>query len=133
MEQRFIWLTACVAVAILCSQGCATNPGNAAGVVYRFPRTDATVTVSVDISKCDTLTLDASVTIDAVAGTRDDGWVQVPGSALSSYFTARTLKIMVDDNFVISSINSVATDKTAQIVGDVIKIATSFVGVTAKS
>jgi hypothetical protein len=119
-------LRAAGVIAVLCLPACATtNPGDAAGIDYRLPRTDAAVTLGLDITGCSPLTVDYSLKIDPVAGAQDD-YIHIPGSALVSKVTQTALTVSVDDNDVISSINAGATDKRAQILADVVKIAAAI-------
>lgn len=127
-------------------QACGTtNPGDAAGITYRLPRTDAKVTLSIDVLDCHYkdpkaadpkktpdlgLQLKASLKVDAVAGARDEAF-HVNGADLNSSTIKRSLTIGVDDNGVISNINSTSTDQRAVIFGNVAKIGVTLVGTLA--
>lgn len=133
MKNHFLALA-----GVLFLQACAsTNPGGAADIDYRFPRTDAKVTLSIDVTQClgdqhqDQVLVDSTLKVDAVAGVQQGYW-HVPGAYLSSNVTKRGLVIDVDDNGVISSINSTSTDQSTVILGDAVKlIATTAGGLAA--
>ncbi|WP_175772433.1 hypothetical protein [Paraburkholderia phenazinium] len=103
-------------------QACSTTaPGTAAGITYRLPRTDAKVTLGVDVEACSPVRVTSSLKVDAVAGARE-GYFYVSGSELSADVTKRSLTIDVDSNGVISSINATSTDQATVIVGNLVKI-----------
>lgn len=126
------------AVALVTLSACATtNPGDAASIYYRLPRTDAVVTLGIDVKGCtkpsssvDDLTVEPSLKVDAIAGARDE-LLHLSGNDLSSGVTKRSLTISVDDNGVVGSINSTSTDQQTVIVGNLIKIAATIVTFTA--
>lgn len=109
-------------MAVLCLQACSTtDPGTAAGITYRLPRTDANVTLGIDIDDCSPLKLTSSLQVDAVAGAQDK-YFHVAGSELSADVTKRAITIDVDSNGVISSVNATSTDQATVIVGNLVKI-----------
>jgi hypothetical protein len=113
-----------VSVVLLTLQACTTtDPGESAAIDYHLPRTDAKVTLSVDVTQCKSpVLIKSSLKIDAVAGVQDGSW-HVSGAELSSEVTKRSLTINVDDNNVISSVNATSTDQGVIILGNVIKLA----------
>lgn len=114
--------------AVVFLQACSTtNPGDAAGITYRLPRTDAKVTLGIDVSDCSPLKVESTLKVDAVASARD-GYISVSGASLSSQVTKRALIVDVDDNYVISSVNSTSTDQSSVIAGNVIKLGATVVG-----
>lgn len=109
--------------------GCATTQTlDAASIEYHLPRTDASTSLDLVLSDCNPVTLDAnasSLAVTAVAGAQDRTF-RITGDAMGSSRMARTMKIAVSDKGVITSINSGATDKTSQIIGDIVKIAATL-------
>lgn len=111
-----------VVLSTLLSACATTNPGDGARVQYRLPQTEVHVVLSVDVETCDPLKMKATMAVDAVA-VPSDSIYYISGSQLNSRVTKRGLVIEVDDNGVISSINSSSTDQKAVILGDVVKVA----------
>lgn len=111
-------------LALLALSACATtNPQSGAGISYRMPRTDAKITMGMDVTACaPDLMIATSLKIDAVAGVRDQVF-HVSGADLSSSATKRSLTITTDENGVISGVNATATDQQAVILGNIVKIA----------
>lgn len=105
-------------------QACATtNPGTAAGIYYRMPRTDALVTLTLDVEACTPrLKVESGLKIDPVAGLREGLW-HVSGEELASAMKKRSLTIDVDDNGLITGVNATTADQTAAVLGSIIKIA----------
>lgn len=119
-------------VAVLVLAGCAsTNPGDGAGIYYRLPRTDAVITLGIDITGCKPAArFEKSLKVDAIAGARE-GLLHVSGVELTSGVTKRVLSVGVDERGVIKSVNSTTTDQRAVILGNIIKIASSIAAVVA--
>ena len=123
--------------ALLVLSSCATNPENAAEVRYRLPRTDAAVTLAYDVKQCvdpqfkvDEVVLDATLRIDASAGAREKIFY-VAARDLVSGTTQREFTIGIDDNGVIQSVNSTATDQKAAVLANIARIAGTVVGAGA--
>lgn len=123
--------------AFLCFSACSTtDPGSSAGIDYRLPRTDAKITLGIDVLQCDDdaarplVVIKSSLKIDAVAGVRDGYW-HISGSELSSDVTKRGLTIDVDENGVISSVNASSANQSAVILGNIIKLAATAVSLAA--
>jgi len=115
-------------MAVFVLQACSTTaPGTAAGITYRLPRTDAKVTLGVDVVKCSPLRITSTLKVDAVAGARDD-YLYVSSTELSAGVTKRSVTIDVDGNGVISAINTTSTDETTVIVGNILKIGATVTG-----
>lgn len=112
-------------------QACGTTqPGDAAGITYHLPKTHAKISLSIDVLKCDRtrpgVTIESSLSVDAVAHARKELY-SVAGSDLNSSTIKRSLTISVDDNGVISSINSANSDQRAAIIGNLVKIGATAV------
>jgi hypothetical protein len=110
--------------------GCATtDPLDGAGIVYRMPRGDAVATLAADLRGCDPLEIEADLALTPKAGvdSRPDRLWEVPGKALTSSFTKRALSLKLTKDGVISEVNSEASDRRAQVLGNVAKIAAAVV------
>lgn len=122
-------------LAFLGLAACATtDPGGAAGIAYKLPRTDATVTIGIDVKSCPTTgaTVDAAFKIDPVAGA-DSQIYRVDGAQLASSITKRGVTVEVDTNGVISAVNTSSTDQGTVILGDVTKVVASVATFAAKA
>jgi hypothetical protein len=102
-----------------------TDAGPGASIAYRMPRTDAQIALTATLAHCDATGLalqDANLTLTAVAGARPELWT-LDGTVLASGRIKRNLKITTTDdgNRVITGINATQTDKTAAIMGNVVK------------
>ena len=131
--QRFLFLGAC---AFLCA--CSTsNPEDGAGIDYHLPRTDVTVTMSLDVTSCGTdpindVKIKSEFKSDVVAGAQAAVY-HLSGKDLISGSIKRKIEVAVDDNGVISSVNSTATDETTAIIGSFVKIAATAVAFGSSS
>lgn len=111
----------CLSVAIA---GCAsTDPGSGAAIQYRLPETKASAVLTLAMVKCPDkngagMELEPSLAIVAKASAGDDLHV-IYARDLASVRTKRTLTVNVDDNGVISGINSEVEDRTAAIIANV--------------
>jgi len=114
------------ALSLLALGACTTTrPYEAASINYRLPKTTAKVTLSVDVTVCDPIKgaqTKASLKLDTVAASGDTLY-RLEGKDLASGSIKRAVTVGTDENGVISSVNSTATDQTSVILGDVIKIA----------
>lgn len=127
-NKRSIGKRILLVAAALSIQACTTtDPGDGAGITYRLPRTDAKVTLGIDVVECQPLKVDATLKIDAVASAQD-GYIHISGAELSSQVTKRALTIDVDDSNVIASVNSTSTDQSSIILGNVVKLGASVAG-----
>ncbi|MDB5576622.1 MAG: hypothetical protein JWR80_1798 [Bradyrhizobium sp.] len=113
------------ALTLLALGACTTTrPFEAASINYRLPKTTAKVTLAVDVTVCDPsgAQTKATLKLDTVAASGDTLY-RLEGNDLASGSIKRAITVGTDDNGVISSVNSAATDQTSVILGDVIKIA----------
>jgi hypothetical protein len=117
-----------VAVLATVLSGCeTTDPGDGAGIQYYLPKTDAALSVGLTLSQCDNggYKIGAEGNLSGVAGAQTKP-VYIDGKLLVSSRIKRTLHIAVNDSGVISSINSDTGDRTAAIIGNVLKAIVSF-------
>jgi hypothetical protein len=125
-------------LAIIALSGCSTtNPEAGAGIDYRLPRTDVTVTLGVDLKQCmdkgaPDVTIETSLKADAVAGVNEKIY-HLSGAELSSSVTKKQLTIDADENGVISAVNTTATDQRTVILGNILKIAATVASVAARA
>lgn len=120
------WMVLCAVALLPILGGCATDPKKGASIVYRLPKTQVKVVLSVDVTKCSpSPVLNSTLTINAVALPRDPTY-SVDGGQLASSVTKRGLTISVDDRGVISGVNAAVSDQKAVILGNVIKLAATF-------
>jgi hypothetical protein len=119
-----------LALMLLILVGCATDPGHGARLQYRLPATEVGLALGVDVVGCKNgqASFDTSLSISANAKAGDVVYY-VDGRDLQSAVTKRSLTIDVDDNQVITSVNSITTDQKAAIAGGVVKIAAGVAGV----
>ncbi len=112
---------ALILLGSLVTTACATTqPYEAAGIDYRLPQTDATVTETLTLTSCTPLATDADLTIEPKAGAQP-GYYHLAGENLASARIKRDIKVDVSEHGVITGINSSNEDKTPEIVGNVIK------------
>ncbi len=113
------------ALSLMALGACTTTrPFEAASINYRLPKTTAKVTLAVDVTVCDPAGAQTKATLklDTVAASGDTLY-RLEGKDLASGSIKRAITVSTDDNGVITSVNSAATDQTSVILGDVIKIA----------
>lgn len=119
------WLAVAVAVMLA---GCATtDPRGAADIRYHLPRTDAKVTLSLTLRSCNPIKVDASTTLSAVVSADEKEYV-VSGATLASSRVSRKVRVDLNDDGILTSVNTTSTDKTAQIVGNYIQGIAQIVG-----
>ena len=115
------WALAPVAAAGLLG-GCATTePLGGAGIAYHLPRTDAAATLTAELRECAPLTIESRLDLTSAPGADETRHWRIPGEALASNRVKRGLKVTVDDNGVITGVNSAASDRSAQILASVVK------------
>jgi hypothetical protein len=115
--------SAILCLAALGLAGCvSTRTLDAASIDYRLPRTDAQATLELILTGCDPMIVEPTLSVTAVAGAQAKVY-HISGDSLGSSTMARSMKIDVNDKGVITAVNSGTTDKRAQIMGDLIKVA----------
>jgi len=115
------WALAPVAAAGLLG-GCATTePLGGAGIAYHLPRTDAAATLTAELRECAPLTIESSLDLTSAPGADETRHWRIPGEALASSRVKRGLKVTVDDNGVLTGVNSAASDRSAQVLASVVK------------
>jgi hypothetical protein len=116
-----------LSTATLLVAGCATtNPGTGAKISYHLPRTDAVAEIVLNLKACETdkdppsltgtLDLTPKVTADAPLYTVD-------GALLGSGHIKRAVGIKTNDDAILVGINADNSDRSPQIVGNVLQIA----------
>ncbi|ATI80631.1 hypothetical protein [Sphingobium yanoikuyae] len=100
---------------------------SAAGITYYLPKTKITMTASLVLKSCDYFPEASPTIVVAAVAEADDKPFSISGPNLQSWRLKRDLNITLADNGTISAINSTVSDRTASIVGGVVKFAASIV------
>lgn len=102
---------------------CATtDPYRGASIDYRLPRTDATVTVGLNLRSCAPFKVDADIGVVPEAGAQT-GIYRLSGEDLASASIKRDVAVSLSEAGVILGVNTVNVDKTPEIIGNVLKTA----------
>lgn len=120
--------------------GCATtDPGTSVQIEYRMPRTDARVSMALDVTQCessqdvDDLEATATLKVEVVAGA-DEKLYRVEGKRLASAVIKRGLTISRDpESGVITGINASASDQRSVILANVVGLAAKAVAFAANA
>jgi hypothetical protein len=104
----------------------ATNQ-SAAGITYYLPRTKATLTANLVLKSCDYVPTAAPTVAVVAAAEADDKAYSISGPTLQSWRLKRDLDITLSDANTISAINSTVSDRTASIIGGVVKFVASLI------
>ena len=118
--------------------GCATtDPGTSVQIGYRMPRTDARVSMALDVTQCesspgvDDLEAAATLKVEMIAGA-DEKLYRVEGKRLASAVIKRGLTISRDpESGVITGINASASDQRSVILANVVAFAAKAVAFAA--
>jgi hypothetical protein len=100
---------------------------SAAGITYYLPKTKAVLTANLVLRSCGYAPSAAPTVVVVATGEADDRAFSIYGPTLQSWRLKRDLDITLSDANTISSINSSVSDRTASIVGGVIKFVASLI------
>lgn len=119
-----------IGTALLLSACASTNPQSGAGISYALPRTDAKLAITLTLRSCDAkkgIEADADLALVPIAGAQSERYF-IAGEMLASSRIKRSLSLAVNDKGVITGINSENEDQSPQILENILKTATTVVG-----
>lgn len=111
--------------AFLLSACATTDPGPGARIAYRLPRTDVVSTLSLELTDCKPVTVNATLKLAAASGAQPTEYY-IRGEDLASSRIKRGLKIVLDDKRVLAGVNSSVSDRTPTIIGNYLTAATKL-------
>ena len=127
------------AFVLLTIAACSTtDPQSAASIDYRLPQTNAALDVTLTLTQCDPAVGDFSTQIGAKSTLKivatpgaQSNLYRINGTDLASARINRTLKITLNNRGVLTAINSKNDDRTAAILGNVLKTAATVASFAA--
>jgi hypothetical protein len=105
----------------------AASNQSAAGITYYLPKTKATLSASLVLKSCGFAPTAAPTIAVVAAAEADDRAYSISGPTLQSWRLKRDLDITLSDANTISAVNSTVSDRTASIVGGVVKFVASLI------